>query len=99
MKRRNLFTAFLGLFVTSTATAATPKYQKVKWLKLYDEPLRPGDFWAAGGQDPNEPERQGETNFNLQMQAIHPMHYDKRAKAIIRGNGDYWRPVGLVDVY
>jgi hypothetical protein len=99
MKRRNLITLFIAIFGTPIVVAAEPKYQKVKWLKLDQEPVCPGDLWAAGGQDPNKPERQGEINFNLQMQAVHPMHYNQRAKDIARGNGDYWRPIGLVNVY
>jgi hypothetical protein len=100
--RRSVLGLLLALLVAPFASKAAkpqPKYRKVKWVMLIDEPVCPGDLWACHNTDPNEPERQGETYFNLQMQAIDPSHYGIPAKDISRGNGDYWRPVGLEDVY
>ena len=96
----------LAFFATATVAKSEtqnnlsePRYGKVRWVKLHDEKVGPGDFWASNNHNPNEPERQGEDVYNLQMQAIHPNNYGTPAKNVPRGNGDYWRPVGIVDVY
>ncbi|MBX4209080.1 hypothetical protein KW799_00045 [Candidatus Parcubacteria bacterium] len=70
------------------------KYQKIVWVKLTKEPLTPGDFSAT--EDPNACDRQGEDNFNLQLQAVHPLKYGISADDVGRRNGDFWRPVGFV---
>src|SRR3954468_9221221 len=68
--------------------------RKVQWVRLKTETLGPGDMWAS--TDPNTPERQGKTNYNLQMQAVHPQFYGKPPGANC-GNGWHWRPVSIVE--
>ena len=101
--RRNtllgVFCALLGLSQKVGAKALEPKYHRVQWKKLHDEPVQPGDMWAVHETDPNTPERQSEFDYILQMQAIHGSHWGTPAKDICRGNGDYWRPVGIVPVF
>ena len=74
------------------------KMQRVQWKKLTNEPLQCGDMWA--GHDPNTLERQGEPDYNLMMQAVHPVAYGKSPDsgnpATTLGNGAYWRPCGIV---
>lgn len=102
IKRRSIVGALFALFSIvpkSVAITNEPRYQRIKWIKLEDEPVGPGDFWVSHNTDPNTPERQSESDFNLQLQAINPSHYGTPAKDIPRNTGDYWRPVGLIDVY
>jgi hypothetical protein len=72
--------------------------KRVEYIKLTTEPLQCGDMWAS--VNPNTPERQGESEYNLQMKAVHPTSYGKRPSdndpAVNIGNGGYWRPVGIV---
>ncbi|MDO8579527.1 MAG: hypothetical protein Q7R72_01495 [bacterium] len=89
-----LLTALLAPLGILKASNSRPKQQKIAWIRLKDEPVGPGDFWAS--YDPNTPERQGEQLFNLQLQATHPLNYGVPADKIGRGCGDYWRPIGLV---
>lgn len=110
MRRRNLIQGFLAVCAAiaspirangavTTAKPSMPKYRKVQWQKLHEEEVGPGDFWASHNTDPNTPEHQAENAYNLQMQAVHPNKYGTRAKDIPRGNGDYWRPVGITEVF
>lgn len=111
MKRRNLIQGFLAVCAAmispirasaavTTAKPSLPKYRKVQWQKLDEEEVGPGDFWASHNCDPNTPERQrGDGSYNLQMQAIHYSNYGIKAKAVSRGNGDYWRPVGITEIF
>lgn len=110
MRRRNLIQGFFAACAVLTAWPAraastftkpsVPKYRKVKWQKLHEEEVGPGDFWASHNCDPNTPELQaGNYEYNLQMQAIHVDHHGTKAKDIRRGNGDYWRPVGITEVF
>ena len=80
----------------SDAATSKLKYCRVQWRKLLNEPDTPGDMWAS--RNPNEPERQDEGNLDLQMRAVHPSYYGKSERRIGRNSGDYWRPVGIVDV-
>lgn len=93
---KTILTSFLGITTyLSISNQTTPrKNKKVVWVRLTNEPVGVGDFWAS--TDPNTPERQGENTYNLQMQAAHPNNYGVAADKIGRGNGDYWRPHGLV---
>jgi len=104
MNRRILFSLAVATFVGvkkafAKPTAPQPRYRKIKWIKLNEETLSPGDFWACMDNDPNEPQQQGTPGYNLQMQAIHPTRIGQVAKDIPLGNGGFWRPVGLVDVF
>ncbi len=97
--RRSLIVGLIaGVAVMFGIRKQKTQYSKVKWVKLHDEPVTPGDMWASMTMDPNDTERQGECGYNLQMQAIHPSHYGFPAKEIPRGNGDYWRPVAVIQV-
>lgn len=71
-------------------------YMKIWWKELTTEQLKPGDFWAS--YDPNQPELQGQNNYNLQMQAIHPTNYGKPTNSVPLGRGGHWRPAGFVTV-
>jgi hypothetical protein len=101
--RRNTFLgllcALLGSITKLGAKSPEPKYHRVQWKKLHNEPVGPGDMWVCHETDPNTPERQSEDYYNLQMQAIHGSDHGTPAKDICRGNGDYWRPVGIVPVF
>lgn len=79
----------------ATSTSTPARHRKVQWVKLKDESVGPGDMWSS--VDPNQPERQAENGYNLQMQAVHPTEYGTPAEKVGHFSGDYWRPVGLVD--
>ena len=91
----SLFIAILSTPRVLLAGVQLPKRQRVQWVKLKEEPVGVGDFWAS--YDPNTPERQAESGFNLQLQAVHPSYYGVPAKKIGIGNGSFWRPIGLID--
>ncbi len=105
-RRGVIATLLAGLFLPANllkATSPSPKFQKVKWIKLDNEPVGTGDFWAS--YDPNTPERQGGKpigdepiyfRYNLQMQPVHNVYYGVPANKIGISNGAFWRPVGLV---
>jgi len=112
VSRRQALFAFLGLVVGTSRAASIldlkPKSSKIRWVKLHEEAIQLGDFWASHNTDPNTPERQssgaiaGEPlyfYYNLQMQAVSPSQYGVKAKDISRGNGDYWRPVEVIHSY
>lgn len=71
---------------------------RIMWIKLTNEVIQLGDFWAS--EDPNQMERQDEDGFNLQMQAVHPNAFghkaDENHSSVNLGNGAYYRPVGIV---
>ena len=73
--------------------------QKVVWREIVTEPLQCGDFWAS--YNPNTPEKQGNPNYNLQMQAITPQAYgivpNSGNPVTNLGNGAYWRPVAVTN--
>lgn len=72
-------------------------YNKVVWRQITNEQLLPSDMWSR--YNPNEIERQGETDFNLQMQAVPPTCYGitrNNSIAVSCASGGYWRPIGLV---
>jgi hypothetical protein len=106
MKRRNLIQAFLVIFLPNTSALTCevpvkkiPKYRRVQWQKLHDEKIGPGDFLVRGGDDPNTPECQdGRGFYNLIMQAAFHSNYGVQAKTISCPYGEYWRPVGVVEV-
>ena len=81
--------SFLGI-----AQAPKSRHKKVVWVRLTDEPLGPGDMWAS--TDPNTPERQGSTNYNLQMQSVHPNLYGKQPGTNCV-NGWHWRPLSVIN--
>jgi hypothetical protein len=97
--RRGAIVALLTLISTPftlRASRSSSGHQKVSWIKMQDELLRAGDFWAS--HDPNTPERQGEDLFNLILHAVHPNNYGVPASKVGCNSGGHWRPVGLVDV-
>lgn len=102
MDRRGLMKTVLvacaTVFLPASVNAGLrrDKYRRVGWTKLDAEPLAPGDFWAS--DDPNTPERQGESDFNLQMQAVHSSYCGAPANTIGCNSGGYWRPVVIIAV-
>lgn len=88
-----LLTGVATTVITSASTTSPVCRHKVQWAKLTCEPVGIGDMWAS--TDPNQPEKQGD-DYNLQMQAAHNTTYGIPADKIGRGNGDFWRPIGLV---
>jgi hypothetical protein len=68
---------------------------KVVWRKLSESDLlQLGDFFSS--HDPNTPERQGETGYNLQMQAVHPSEFGLFSKETECQSGrGHYRPIGI----
>ena len=69
MKTRTFLLSFILAPFTSVLLKKPAVQYRVEWRKLHDEPVGTGDMWSSF--NPNEPHRQGETDFNLQMQAVH----------------------------
>jgi hypothetical protein len=88
-----------GITSIKSSSAKKPSYRRIEWIKLNDEPVMPGDMWVNKNNDPNNTGQKNAPWHTLQMQSPHESNWGMPANEIPRGNGDYWRPVGLVDVY
>ena len=96
--RRNtllgLLCAALGSIKSLGAKSPEPKYYRVQWKKLHDEPVGHGDMWVMHATDPNTPDN---LHF-LEMHRAGKHFHGIPAKDILYPNGNFWRPVAIVDV-
>ena len=97
VSRRTVLAALLPgttLMVVASPGTKQSEHCKGQWRKLTsNDVLGPGDMWSS--HDPNTPERQGEDNYNLQMQAVSFRSHGKLPGHNCN-NGWHWRPVGIV---